>query len=244
MATLLVGGGLVGTAAVGSVFTAQPAAAAARQIQVVLSDGAFVYSLPDNTQGAVDPNGEISFQDQNNFVNGLAVDTNNNIYDLDLTDGIVAKYNSDQSGNSTVFYPTACPNGIATASSGDIFISDSCANTIVEFNQAGTAVRTVTNGGAPSTMAVDRFGNVFFVNGSDIDEITAASYATTPATSFVTVATGLSSPNGIAINPINGDLFVSEPTQIGWFSPPSSGTAYTVNTPITWSGFGACWAGS
>jgi sugar lactone lactonase YvrE len=100
------------------------------------------------------------------------------------------------------------PNGVAIDNLGDIFVTDSKANTLTEFIAGSTTGTPVSTGAltlnAPQAVAVDGVGNVYIADTGNnrVVEITAAKTA-------VALSPALKNPGGVAVDGV-GNLYIAD----------------------------------
>ncbi|MGC2443874.1 NHL repeat-containing protein, partial [Candidatus Binatus sp.] len=149
----------------------------------------------------------------------LAVDTAGNLYVSDTDNMRVLEFNSGDTiadkvfGQGGIFTTQTCdlggvnaaslctPRGLATDSSGDLFVADQDNSRVLEFNQPLAAFNAVT--GAGDTTADRVFGQGG--GGTSFTTAVCASSAGAPAPS----ATGICDPTAISLDSL-GNLFVAD----------------------------------
>jgi sugar lactone lactonase YvrE len=119
--------------------------------------------------------------------------------------------------------------GVAVDGAGNVYYTDTAANTVKEIVAANGVVSpssTVKAVGpsitAPEAIAVDGLGDLFVTNGLHVYEIPAVNGA--PGSTAVTVGSGWTSPLGVAVDS-SGNLFV---TDAGDILNPNAGTVAEV----------------
>ncbi|MGA9284693.1 MAG: NHL repeat-containing protein [Solirubrobacteraceae bacterium] len=142
------------------------------------------------------------------FAWGVAVDpANGDIYVADIF-GSVHKFSSSGAPESFSLSGVSFerPQGIAVnPSTGNLYIGS--ANTVYEFTAAGKYTnRTYVVPGGVNAVAVDSSGDVYVATGSATVKFDAA--CVSPCESPQTIDSGTS--NGVAIDPANEDVFVSD----------------------------------
>jgi sugar lactone lactonase YvrE len=171
----------------------------------------------------------------------IAIDGNNNIY-------VVSSTGVSGTGNSVNEYATsgatagtsklsitstnlANPSGIAVDASGNIYVSNSTANTVYEYsatNTGGTLVLSTVTLSTPEALAVDAAGNLYISNfgNSTVDVVNPAQSLTTLVTSFTAP-----NPKGITVA-TNGTVYASDYTDNSIIAyPPYSGYYLTGALP-------------
>jgi sugar lactone lactonase YvrE len=97
----------------------------------------------------------------------------------------------------------AAPVGVATDGKGNLFVSDSANNRVVELSPSGggfSAPVTVLNGlSGPTGIAADWYGNVYVADNGN-SRIVMLPVTNSGYGSPVTVASGLNNPNGVAVD--------------------------------------------
>lgn len=207
-----------------------------------------------------------------NFPYGVAVDGAGNVYISDSgnnrivevtaagavsvvsTPGLPPVQNSRCSG-SALCYPT----GIAVDGSGDLYISDTYNNRVVEVLAAGGASVLNTSGltqlgfcsGAdlcePYGVAVDSAGNVFIADFQDdrVVEVTASGTASVLSTGGLPItgncgSSGLCAPSGVAVDGA-GDVYVTDYGNLRIVEISAAGVASVVSTAnLAPSPYGPC----
>jgi hypothetical protein len=86
------------------------------------------------------------------------------------------------------------PSAVAADAGGDVWVTDSSANTLTELGHSGAPLLTVPGMNAPAAVAVDQGGNVWVANASNVAKVTVGG-----AVSAFTGG-GLSLPQSIAID--------------------------------------------
>ncbi len=113
------------------------------------------------------------------------------------------------------------PSGVAVDSSGDLFISDSINNQVVEVSSQGIqTVLPAVGLGLPTGVAVDALGDIFIADTSNsrVLELPAGGAAQ------ITVGTGLSRPEGVALDAA-GDVFIADTVNNRVVEVPAGGGA-------------------
>ncbi|HZL25827.1 MAG TPA: hypothetical protein VFC39_04780 [Acidobacteriaceae bacterium] len=105
----------------------------------------------------------------------------------------LAEQPSDFTLAATVSGFTA-PSAVAADAGGNVWVTDSSANTLTELGHSGTALATVPGMSAPSAVAVDQGGNVWVANASNVAKVTGGGAVST------FTGGGLSLPQSIAID--------------------------------------------
>jgi len=120
-------------------------------------------------------------------------------------------------------------NGIATDSSGNVYVANGSGGTVIEYAPGATSVvRTLSQGlNDPVNVATDASGNVYVANqnstNSAIVEFPPGT-SVTPTRSITTPLGHSSPPRGVVVDPA-GDIFITI-SGIGDFWPPASVTGY------------------
>lgn len=140
--------------------------------------------------------------------NAVAVDAAGNVYAA-----LASKvYEIPANGGSQVVLGSfTAPSGLAVDSYGDLFVSDSAADTVSEILASSGAQVVLANSSrvpslsGPAGLAVDTYGNVFVANtiGNSVIELPFNGRAA------VTLGSGLSAPTSVAIDPA-GSLYVAD----------------------------------
>lgn len=134
----------------------------------------------------------------------------------------------DSGGNVSTFATSASglnyPNGLAVASSDNLFVANGIANTIEEFSPSGTGVVFASTGlSAPLGLTFDSSGNLYVGNlgNNTIEEFNSNGTGSVFATS------GLDEPAGLAFDD-NGNLFVANQGNytIEQFTPGGTGSVF------------------
>ncbi len=105
------------------------------------------------------------------------------------------------------------PAGVATDNNGDVFVTDSSANTVTEYPAGGGAATAVSTGSltlnAPNGIAVDGAGDLFIADAGNNRVVEIPAVGGTLATgSAAALNLTLKSPQGVAVDRA-GDLFVA-----------------------------------
>jgi sugar lactone lactonase YvrE len=181
---------------------------------VAIDLGNNVYAtVPGNdTVVTINPSGTVStLYTGTATTNAVTVDAAGNVY-VGLVNGAIMKLPGGVAANAVQFASGfTTPSGLAVDAYGNLYVSDSAANTVTEI-LAGTGVQVIlaTNASAglsvPTGLAVDSYGNVFVANtnGNSVIELPFA-----PNSAPVTLGTGLSTPQGVAVDPA-GSLYVAD----------------------------------
>ena len=230
-------------------------------VEEVTTGGTLSIIAGTGTSGAPTP-GPATSSDLSN-PSGVAVDSSGNVYIADTNNQVVEKVTpgtpgtlSIAAGTGTSGAPTpgpatssdlSDPLGVATDSSGDVYIADQANGRIEEVTPSGTLSIIAGTGGqgpptpgpatssnlhSPAAVAVDRYGNLFIADlgNSDVEEVFGvASVMLDPtATSLSCAPTMLSAGAATACTATVSDTAASglmTPTgNVSFVSSPSSGT--------------------
>ncbi len=142
-----------------------------------------------------------------------AADTNGNI-DL-ITSGGASIFTTSLAGDNL--------GGMIFDGSGNLFVADSTAGAVYEFNSAGTRTTFATGLMSPGDVAIDSAGNVYVANSAAGTILKYAPGGGTPTT----YATGLNMPEAITFDPANV-MYVAEQGANQVSKVPAGGGAATV----------------
>ena len=149
---------------------------------------------------------------QFNYPYGVAVDSNGNVYVGDFNDSRIQKF--DATGNYISTFSSSpsinFAGGAAFDSSGNIYFPGAESEQIFEYSPSGSLINHFGIGGSgtgqlngPYQVALDSSNNIYVTNlfNNDVVKFTnGGSYLT---------QWSISSPEGIAYSPYNGNLYVS-----------------------------------
>jgi sugar lactone lactonase YvrE len=232
----------------GTVVTLAPSSMATASLtginSIAIDNGGNVYATVPNTNPVVmiSPSGSGSTLSSGTASAGaVAVDGAGNVY-VALTNGTLMELPGGNAANATqIATISSSPAGLAVDAYGNIYVSDSAANTITEI-MAGTGVQVIlaTNTSAglsvPTGAAVDTYGNVFVANtnGNSVIELPFA-----PNSTPLTLGTGLSAPQGVAVDPA-GSLYIADKgNKRVVYIPNESGTLNSNDQITILTGLGA-----
>jgi len=161
---------------------------------------------------------------------GVAVDAAGNVFVSDTNNELVKEIVAGTGGAASGTVTSAStiktlpgsyyiPAGLAVDGSGNLFVADDYNNAVKEILAAGnyTTVDTIGSGfNHPSDVAVDASGNVYVSdsNNNSVKEILAgtggaASGTVTSSSTVITLNSGFSLPNGVALDS-NGNIVVAD----------------------------------
>jgi streptogramin lyase len=151
----------------------------------------------------------------------MVVDSSGNLL-ITQESGALQKFSSSGTYLGTIGGPGSGsgqlngPSGVTLDSSGNIWVSDTYNNRIVEFNSSGNFLQQMGNGGTgngqlswPGELAVDSSENVWISNNNWIDGFSSSG---TYLTQFGTYGTGngqFNNPSGLAIDS-SGNIWVAD----------------------------------
>jgi sugar lactone lactonase YvrE len=131
---------------------------------------------------------------------GDAFNPSGTLFACDLSAGSIYKFTA--AGGGSVFYSgLTSPTGLTFDNAGNMYVSESgSANNIVKITPAGALTIFATDVFDPEQSVFDQNGNLFVAcgnapGGNSIDKITSGGAVST-------FASGLSSPGGVAIQPV------------------------------------------
>src|SRR5258708_30688859 len=113
------------------------------------------------------------------------------------------------------------PCGGAVDSSGNLYVADASAHTLLEIAADGTQT-TLASGVNSTSVAVDGSGDVYYSD-KNANTVTKLPWNGTAFGSPVTLASGLSTPYGLTVDE-SGNVYVANNT-------PKTGVKVTVTTP-------------
>ena len=139
---------------------------------------------------------------------------NNRIVNINASGTVLSTFNDGGLMNQ--------PQGIAMDAEGNLYVSDAGNNAVEQYNQSGTLLATLaTSGSGPTNVNTPYALTVTGPPGSEIlliadagnNRILELTTSGTAVLSFGTLGAGngqLSSPRGAAVNPVNGEIAVSD----------------------------------
>jgi sugar lactone lactonase YvrE len=139
---------------------------------------------------------------------------NNRVVHLDVSGNVLSTFNDGGLMNQ--------PQGIAMDAEGNLYVSDAGNNAVEKYSQAGTLLATLATSGTGSTNVNTPYAlTVTGPPGSEIlliadagnNRILELTTSGAAVLSFGTLGSGngqLSSPRGAAVNPVNGNIAVSD----------------------------------
>jgi|HubBroStandDraft_6_1064221.scaffolds.fasta_scaffold00093_49 sugar lactone lactonase YvrE len=139
---------------------------------------------------------------------------NNRIVNINASGTVLSTFNDGSLMNQ--------PQGIAMDAEGNLYVSDAGNNAVEKYNQSGTLLATLaTSGSGPTNVSTPYALTVTGPPGSEIlliadagnNRILELTTSGAAVLSFGTLGAGngqLSSPRGAAVNPVNGDIAVSD----------------------------------
>jgi hypothetical protein len=138
---------------------------------------------------------------------GVALDAASNLYIADTGNGRVLFQPSGNGVQTVLGSGFTSPVAVAVDAGNNVYVADSVLGEIVKI--AGGTQSTVLNGIAPVSLAVDAAGNLEYVDSAlkQVVEIPVSG-------STVTVARGLTTPVGVALDP-SGGLYVADTVNTG-----------------------------
>jgi sugar lactone lactonase YvrE len=140
-------------------------------------------------------------------LDGVAVDTNGNVYLADAVGARVLEYST--AGVQTVLPITGLvqPNGLAFDRNGNLYISDKGNDSVIEFLANGNGQLTLpfTGLGAPGKVAVDQNNNVYVADPTNNQVLLLNS----DSIQNTVAAQGLNAPQGVAVDD-TGNLYIAD----------------------------------
>ena len=144
---------------------------------------------------------------------GVAVDGTGNLFFTDTINKHVTELPWNANANAfgapvilTSGTSLPAPSGVAVDGFGDIYIADASSQVLVEVSPGGEQT-TLATGIHASSIAVDGSGNLYYSD-SVANTITKLPWIGSSLGAPVILATGLSAPNGIAVDD-SGDIFIA-----------------------------------
>ena len=184
---------------------------------------------------------------------GIALDSSRNIYVADAGTASVTVYSAGSNGNVAPSFTISgnntglsYPQGITVDStSGNIYVADESAASVFVYsagskdNVAPTAVISglATGLSSPEGIALDSSRNIYVADESASVFVypplggagwvvgPPATYSAAPLATISGLATGLSSPYGIALDPISGNIYVADALALSVFVYPALGNS-------------------
>jgi sugar lactone lactonase YvrE len=143
------------------------------------------------------------------------------LYEADNGSGDIYAFNS--SGQQSTFASGLTPGSMAFDSSGNLFVTEQSAGTIVKISPGGAVTTFATGLNLPGEIAFDSAGNLY-----EADSGSNNIYRFTPTGTQTLVATAPSPANGVPANP-DGLAFNSAGTL--FFDEYADGAIYEVTSP-------------
>ncbi|MFY9852561.1 MAG: Ig-like domain repeat protein, partial [Terracidiphilus sp.] len=189
---------------------------------VAIDLGGNVYATLPNSETVImiNPSGALStLYTATAATNAVTVDAAGNVY-VALANGAIMELPGGVGANATQLASGfTAPSGLAVDSYGNIYVSDSAAQSVTKI-QAGTGAQvllaspnssllpeyTVSSLSYPTGVVVDSYGNVYVADavGNDVIELPFA-----PDSNPVVLGSGLSAPTGVALDAA-GSLYIAD----------------------------------
>ncbi|WP_211139887.1 SMP-30/gluconolactonase/LRE family protein [Niabella soli] len=146
------------------------------------------------------------------YTEGPVIDREGNLFVTNLKGGQILKI--DKNGAATEWARTTCPNGQMINEKGDHLVCDSLEGAIKQFDKSGRldkiAVRGLISGyriSCPNDLISDTNGGFFFTD--SVRHCGIVGHVDRTGTARI-IAKELDYPNGLAINPVRGQLYIAE----------------------------------
>jgi streptogramin lyase len=136
------------------------------------------------------------------------------------------------------------PRGVDVDPNGDVWVADYGNNRLVEFNSAGTFIRSFGTAERPIGLAIDNSGNIWYLGAASAG---GAAWKIDQNLKYLAAATGIQMPHGIDVDPA-GNVWITDYTGVhGYTSTGAVLKSWSVTgvrgiaadaTGNVWVGFG------